>query len=120
MSNLQCLFCSGGNLYKRERKKRQRKLSERISESLEAKQVCDSPSTEPEPAPDLGDLSDPSSDPSGPDDDVVPIYLSDTIKHYLELDNQLVTQDNKVSISVSLASSPILFRENINLVFNFI
>uniref|UniRef100_A0A1B6FRP4 Protein male-specific lethal-3 n=1 Tax=Cuerna arida TaxID=1464854 RepID=A0A1B6FRP4_9HEMI len=86
---------AGGNLYKRERKKRRRKLSERISESLEAKRVCDSPSTEPEPAPDLGELSDQST--SGADDDVVPIHLSDAIKRHLELDYRLVTQENKLS-----------------------
>ncbi|XP_054270346.1 male-specific lethal 3 homolog [Macrosteles quadrilineatus] len=78
---------AGGNLYK-QRKKRRRKLSERISESLEAKRVCESPS---EPAGD----SDPST--SGPEDDIVPIHLSDAIKRHLELDYRLVTQENKLS-----------------------
>lgn len=88
-----CTF-SGGNLYKRERKKRRPKLSERISESLEAKRACESPSTEPDPAPDLDDSSDPSS---GPDDDTIPIHLGDAIKRRLELDFRLVTEENKVS-----------------------
>lgn len=89
-----CFLCSsysGGNLYK-QRKKRRRKLSERISESLEAKRVCESPS---EPAGD----SDPST--SGPEDDIVPIHLSDAIKRHLELDYRLVTQENKVGLGLS-------------------
>lgn len=88
------LFFSGGNLYKRERKKRRRKLSERISESLEAKRVCESPHAEPEPAPDLEESSEPYS--SGAEEDVVPIPLSDTIKRRLEHDYKLINQENKV------------------------
>lgn len=88
------LYCRGGNLYKRDRKKRRRKLSERISESLEAKRSRGSPATEPDPDPDLGGSSDPSS---GPDEEGIPIVLSDTIKRFLEADNKLVTQDNKLS-----------------------
>jgi len=92
---------AGGNLYKRERKKRRRKLSERISESLEAKRACDSPSTNPDPDPDIGESSDPET--SGPEDDGIPILLSDTLKRYLELDYRLVTQENKLA---KLPSSP--------------
>lgn len=88
------LYCRGGNLYKRDRKKRRRKLSERISESLEAKRCRGSPATEPDPDPDLGGSSDPSS---GPDEEGIPIVLSDNIKRFLEADNKLVTQENKVN-----------------------
>lgn len=90
------LYCRGGNLYKRDRKKRRRKLSERISESLEAKRPRGSPSTDPDPDPDLGGSSDPSS---GPDEEGIAVTLSDNIKRFLEADNKLVTQDNKVSCS---------------------
>lgn len=87
------LYCRGGNLYKRDRKKRRRKLSERISESLEAKRSRGSPATEPDPDPDLGGSSDPSS---GPDEEGIPLVLSGNIKKFLEADNKFITQDNKL------------------------
>ncbi|XP_075226265.1 male-specific lethal 3 isoform X2 [Lycorma delicatula] len=78
-------FCRGGNLYKRDRQKRRRKLSEKINESLEAKRSL------PEAA-----RSHESSSESSSEEDPITIPIPEGLKKLLELDYCLINQENKL------------------------
>jgi hypothetical protein len=113
ISNLFYYF-RGAYLYRRERKKRHRKLSEKISESLEQKKLRrrgggdrssedgssgGSHSQRDEDDSDDGEeMTSSEIESSGEaDEERVPLELSDTLKRLLEEDHELITKKNKVS-----------------------
>jgi hypothetical protein len=101
-------------LYRRERKKRHRKLSEKISESLEQKKLrrhgggdrsSEDGSSGGSHSQQDGDDSDEGEEMTSSevessgeaDEERVPLELSDTLKRLLEEDHDLITKKNKVS-----------------------
>ena len=113
ISNLFYYF-RGSYLYRRERKKRHRKPSEKISESLEQKKLRrrgggdrsseDGSSGGSHSQRDEDDSDDGEEMTSSEiesygeaDEERVPLELSDTLKRLLEEDHELITKKNKVS-----------------------
>lgn len=108
-------YCRGAYLYRRERKKRHRKLSEKISESLEQKKLrrhgggdrsSEDGSSGGSHSQRDGDDSDDGEEMTSSegesfgeaDEERVPLELSDTLKRLLEEDHDLIIKRNKVSL----------------------
>jgi hypothetical protein len=121
-------YCRGAYLYRRERKKRHRKLSEKISESLEQKKLrrrgggdrssedgssggCHSQRDGDDS--DGEEMTSSEAESSGEaDEERVPLELSDTLKRLLEEDHDLITKKNKVS-----SCDLVTLTTNVNVVF---
>lgn len=114
-------YCRGAYLYRRERKKRHRKLSEKISESLEQKKLrrrgggdrsSEDGSSGGSHSQRDGDDSDEGEEMTSSevessgeaDEERVPLELSDTLKRLLEEDHDLITKKNKVTYCSLLAT----------------
>ncbi|KAJ9577149.1 hypothetical protein L9F63_006271, partial [Diploptera punctata] len=116
-------FHQGAYLYRRERKKRHRKLSERISDSLDQKKVRrrggggggggdrsseDGSSThsqrEADDSDDGEEMTSSEAESSGEaEEERVPLELSDTLKRVLEEDYDFINEKNKI---VKLPADP--------------
>ncbi|XP_066999110.2 MSL complex subunit 3 [Anabrus simplex] len=107
----------GAYLYRRERKKRHRKLSEKINDSLEQKKVrrrgvssedgSSGSQSQREGEDDSEEEEEEELTSSGEssveDEERVPLELSDTLKRLLEQDHELITKKNKL---VKLPAEP--------------
>lgn len=84
------LYCRGAYLYRRERKKHNRKISERIAQSSE-----DGSSGSPARM-DTEESASSSEEDSSIEEDTIPIELTQDLRNILEHDYHLINNRNKV------------------------